>query len=287
MKKNISIKQITSIKELQDVERLQREIWGFHDHEIIRARLMSNMQDHGGLILGAIDDENQSLIGFLFGFVGYKNGEIRHCSVLLGVLPDYRYRNIGYHLKLDQRHIVLLQGIKLISWAFDPLESVNAYLNLNKLGCIAKVYKRNLYGTQFGNLNHRLPYDRLCVDRRIDSQRVVQRLESKSYLKRLNRSFQLGKDTGKINDTYTRRGIKAIRDFDLKLENQKVVLEIPSNIQKIKQIDMDTALEWRLATREIFECYFSRSYEVTDFISRVQAKTGDRESFYIFKKIVV
>jgi predicted GNAT superfamily acetyltransferase len=207
--------------------------------------------------------------------------------MMMGILPKFRSRNIGYYLKLKQRYFVSLQGIKLITWTYDPLESVNAYLNINKLGCIAKVYTHNMFGAQFGKLNYGLPSDRLCVDWKIESQRVIQRLESKSNLNRLNRSFQLEKDAGKINNTYTRKGIKAIKDFDLKLENQKVVLEIPSNIQKIKQKDLDTALEWRLATRDIFECYFSRCYEVTDFISRVQEKTGDRESFYIFEKNVV
>jgi predicted GNAT superfamily acetyltransferase len=144
-----------------------------------------------------------------------------------------------------------------------------------------------MFGTQFGILNSGLPSDRLYVEWRIDSQKVIRRLECKSNLNRLNRPVQFEKDAEKIIDISTRKGIKVIEDFDLKLENQKVVLEIPSNIQKIKQIDLDTALEWRLATRDIFECYFSRRYEVTDFVSRVQAKTGDRESFYIFEKIVV
>jgi predicted GNAT superfamily acetyltransferase len=287
MSKNISIKQITLMKDMKAVERLQQEIWGLQDHEIIRARLMSDMQDYGGLILGAINEENQSLIGFLLGFVGYENGEIKHYSAMMGVLPEYRSSNIGYRLKLYQRHFVLQQGINLISWTFDPLESINAYLNLNKLGCKAKVYERNMYGHLLDNRNFGLPSDRLFVEWRIESQRVIQRLEPDSNLVRHNQLAQIERDARKINHTYTRKGIKVIKDFDLDLEDQTVILEIPSNIQKIKKVDLDIALDWRLATRAIFECYFSRSYEVIEFISRIQEKTGDRESFYILKNACV
>ena len=45
-----------------------------------------------------------------------------------------------------QREDALARGIELIEWTFDPLEIKNAYLNLEKLGAIARRYNINQYG---------------------------------------------------------------------------------------------------------------------------------------------
>jgi predicted GNAT superfamily acetyltransferase len=42
-------------------------------------------------------------------------------------------------------------------------------------------------------------------------------------------------------------------------------MEIPTNIQRIKQDDLDLALDWRLRVREALETYLQRGYLVTDF----------------------
>jgi predicted GNAT superfamily acetyltransferase len=44
-----------------------------------------------------------------------------------------------------------------------------------------------------------------------------------------------------------------------------VQVEIPCNYQAIKAADQGLALEWRLATRLIFESYLTRGYVVSDF----------------------
>jgi predicted GNAT superfamily acetyltransferase len=49
-------------------------------------------------------------------------------------------------LKLLQREEALDRGIELIEWTFDPLEIKNAYLNIEKLGAIARRYNINQYG---------------------------------------------------------------------------------------------------------------------------------------------
>jgi len=53
---------------------------------------------------------------------------------MVAVLPKYRNSNIAYRLKIAQRNFALKQGIKLMTWTFDPLQSINAYFNIRKLG---------------------------------------------------------------------------------------------------------------------------------------------------------
>jgi predicted GNAT superfamily acetyltransferase len=49
-------------------------------------------------------------------------------------------------MKLKQRDFAIAAGIPLIIWTFDPLQSRNAHLNINKLGAIIRRYEENYYG---------------------------------------------------------------------------------------------------------------------------------------------
>ncbi len=80
------------------------------------------------------------------------------------------------HLSWRSVRHVLAQGIDLITWTFDPLETRNATLNFHKLGAVCNTYFPNLYGDMRDGLNAGLPSDRFQVDWWIASERVAQRL---------------------------------------------------------------------------------------------------------------
>jgi predicted GNAT superfamily acetyltransferase len=79
---------------------------------------------------------------------------------------------LGRRLKLMQREDALARGIELIEWTFDPLEIKNAYLNLEKLGAIARRYNINQYGITSSPLQGGLPSDRLIAEWWLKSKRV-------------------------------------------------------------------------------------------------------------------
>src|SRR5439155_11403248 len=99
--------------------------------------------------------------------------------------PSYRNHNLAYKLKLAQRERVLAQGIKRISWTFDPLQSLNAYFNFKKLGVVADTYKINFYGEATSSFLHQIGTDRLWVTWLLDSERVRKRLETENKQSRL------------------------------------------------------------------------------------------------------
>ena len=70
-----------------------------------------------------------------------------------------RIRNagLGRQIKLFQREDALARGFELIEWTFDPLEIKNAYLNIEKLGAIARRYTVNQYGITSSPLQGGLP----------------------------------------------------------------------------------------------------------------------------------
>jgi predicted GNAT superfamily acetyltransferase len=70
------------------------------------------------------------------------------------------------------RDDALARGFELIEWTFDPLEIKNAYLNIEKLGAVARRYSTNQYGITSSPLQGGLPTDRLVAEWWLRSKRV-------------------------------------------------------------------------------------------------------------------
>jgi predicted GNAT superfamily acetyltransferase len=167
----IDIRPLTEREDLKAVVRLQRQIWGFEDVDLIPLRLFVVASKIGGQVFGAFDGAH--LIGFCMAIPGLKPGGKTYLhSHMLGVLPEYRNAHVGRALKLTQRDDALSRGINLIEWTFDPLEIKNAYLNIEKLGAIVRRYSVNQYGTSSSPLQGGLPTDRLTAEWWMNSKRV-------------------------------------------------------------------------------------------------------------------
>src|SRR5439155_17410182 len=93
-------------------------------------------------------------------------------SHMLAVRQKYRNSGLGRKVKLFQREDALARGFELIEWTFDPLEIKNAYLNVERLGAIARRYTINQYGITSSPLQGGLPTDRLVAEWWLRSERV-------------------------------------------------------------------------------------------------------------------
>jgi predicted GNAT superfamily acetyltransferase len=265
----IEIRPVKTEDEYHAVEQLQRDIWGAQDIEIVAFETLMTAHKNGGVMLGAFDtgkDENP-MIGFVFGFVGLTaDGRVKHCSHIAGVLPDYRDRNVGYALKLKQRELVLGQGIDLITWTFDPLESRNARFNFHKLGVTCNTYLRNLYGAMRDMLNAGLPSDRFQVDWRIKSPCVEAKARGESETTSISSSPSslMAEGVPLINPAL------AVETLPLAEKApgsaKQALIQIPSDFQSLKAADKNLALEWRLRVRALFEEAFAKGYAATDLL---------------------
>jgi predicted GNAT superfamily acetyltransferase len=168
---DIEIRQLAELEEFAGVVRLQREIWGFQDVELLPLRLFVVADKIGGQVLGAFDAGK--MVAFCLCIPGLKpGGKYYFHSHMLGVLPPYRNTGLGRRMKLAQREYALAQGIDLIEWTFDPLELKNAFFNIERLGAIARRYVHNQYGRTSSHLHGGLPTDRLIAEWWIRSPRV-------------------------------------------------------------------------------------------------------------------
>lgn len=174
----ISIRPLTESADLAEAVRLQREIWGFHDLELLPVRLFSVASKVGGQVLGAFDAS--SMVGFLLAIPGLRTGGESYLhSNMMGILPEYRDRHIGRALKLFQREEALARGIGLVEWTFDPLELKNAFFNIERLGAVIRRYVLNQYGTTSSPLHGGLPTDRCIAEWHLDSEWTRRTLEGR------------------------------------------------------------------------------------------------------------
>jgi len=166
----IVVRSCTEVEELRSFVTLQKEVWGFADNELVPLRIFSLAPKIGGQVIGAW--EGKTLVGFAFSIPGTRNGHSYLHSHMLAVKAEYRNSGLGRRLKLYQREDAIAHGYDLIEWTFDPLEIKNAYLNLQRLGAIARRYNINQYGITSSPLQGFLPTDRLVAEWWLKSKRV-------------------------------------------------------------------------------------------------------------------
>ncbi|MGZ7029791.1 MAG: GNAT family N-acetyltransferase [Terriglobales bacterium] len=166
----IVVRRCEQDRELQECVEMQKEVWAFSDADTIPLRLFIVAQKIGGQVLGAFDGND--LVGFALGIPGMRGGRPFLHSHMLAVRLGYRNTGVGRRIKLYQRDDALQRGFELVEWTFDPLEIKNAYLNIERLGAIARRYNINQYGTTMSPLHGGLPTDRLVAEWWLRSKRV-------------------------------------------------------------------------------------------------------------------
>lgn len=251
----VVIRDVEAGMEMRAVEQVQRDVWGVPDIDVVPLAELVAAKTAGGVLIGAFDGDD--LIGFVYGFVGYEHGEMTHHSHMLAVKPGYRNHRLGERLKLAQRQYVLTQGITTMSWTFDPLQSVNAYLNFSKLGVLSNRYMLDFYGEDASSFLHRNGTDRLWITWLLTSRRVKGRLEKTSA----RPEFGNGRPLVEVGEKNEPR----LHNLDEGLSREYAAIEIPADINTLERRSSALAFEWRETTRQAFSAAIAAGFLVTDF----------------------
>jgi predicted GNAT superfamily acetyltransferase len=166
----VLIRSLHELDEMRACVALQKEAWNFSDAELVPLRMFAVAEKIGGQVIAAF--AGNELIGFALAIPGARNGHSYLHSHMLAVRKKHQNAGLGRRIKLFQREDALARGFQLIEWTFDPLEIKNAYLNIEKLGAIARRYNVNQYGITSSPLQGGLPSDRLVAEWWLKSQRV-------------------------------------------------------------------------------------------------------------------
>ncbi|WP_042146817.1 GNAT family N-acetyltransferase [Paucisalibacillus sp. EB02] len=252
----IEIREITTLVELEEMQKVEHAIWGDMPTPIHQTY---TAYYNGGVMIGAFLDGR--MIGFQYSFPGFNGKNPYLVSHTLGVLPEYRKLGLGGKIKLKQAEVAGNKGYDMMIWTFDPLESVNAYLNLHKLGGVVTTYKENHYGELDDGLNSGLATDRFQVEWyfRKEQERKAIVFETSRVILEMD------------EDEKPKRS-----SVDFQKDGKSWFVAIPDNIQEIKQRDIDLAIEWRMATRDIFKMLIANGYQGRDVIR------GNGVSYYCF-----
>jgi predicted GNAT superfamily acetyltransferase len=253
----ITIRDIKALSEIREVEAVQKSVWGIDDLDVVPVTMLVATREVGAVLIGAY--ENSSLVGFVYGFPGYENRHAVHHSHMLAVSAAYRNHNLGYKLKLAQRERALAQGLKRITWTFDPLQSLNAHFNFRKLGVLADAYKINFYGEATSSFLHQSSgTDRLWVNWQLDHARVRERLQSNDH----DRATPTNLD-GIV--PLVRVGPDNLPQWGRASGQKCTTIEIPADINALQRQSPDVVRSWREATRWAFTEALSLGYQVEDF----------------------
>jgi predicted GNAT superfamily acetyltransferase len=167
---SIAIRKCHQLDEMRACVALQQEVWNFSDADLIPLRMFVVAEKVGGQVIGAF--AGSEMVGFALSIPGARGGHLYLHSHMLAVRKQHQNAGLGRRIKLFQREDAIARGFELIEWTFDPLEIKNAYLNIEKLGAIARRYSANQYGITSSPLQGGLPTDRLVAEWWLKSKRV-------------------------------------------------------------------------------------------------------------------
>lgn len=225
--KDILIRECTTIEELAECVKLQREVFALPEIEISPVRHFIVTRNAGGFSLGAFAGDE--LVGFVLSVPAYLRGERAFYSHMTAVQPTFQSFGVGARLKWAQRERSLEEGVKYIKWTFEPVKARNAYFNLEKLGAVVREYKENFYGTDYATAPGQiksigLASDRLFAEWELESEKV--------------RSLSAGE-----------------RYFESRKASRRII--IPSDWFALVQFDTAAALAEQLRIRGEFQTAFS------------------------------
>ena len=171
----LTIRECTTIEELDGCVHLQREAFGLPDLELSPRRHLIVSRQAGGWTLGAFAGER--MVGFVHHLAAVRGNEIFGYSHMMAVAKDYQNKGVGARLKWAQRERALSEGRSFIKWTWDPMQGRNAHFNLNRLGATVDAYAGNFYGIDYNTdpaivERPQLPSDRLVATWQLNSPRV-------------------------------------------------------------------------------------------------------------------
>ncbi len=267
----ISIRHLETLPEYRAAVEIQKETWGRDFADAVPLSILKVAQRVGGITAGAFTPDGR-MVGCVFGLTGLHRGQPAHWSDILAVTPDMRGTGLGKRLKWFQRAELLKLGVKTMFWTFDPLQSLNANLNINALGARPVEYVENMYGETGSDLHSGLGTDRFVAQWDLDSPRV------EALAQGGDEPAAVAPADAPIVNTKLENGVPAPLTGVLP-DAATVLVEIPASINETKRVSRDLGMRWRISTREAFVHYFARGLRVHTFV-----RFGDNRHAYVLAK---
>lgn len=240
---------------------LQHATWGADFSERVPAAILEVAQRVGGIAAGAFD-QNDRVVGFVFGITGWHHGQPVHWSDMLAVRADLRDHGIGRRLKEFQREALLRMGVTRMHWTFDPLVARNAHFNLSRLGARVTEYVLDMYGSNTGSaLHHGVGTDRFIVTWEIGGAGRPTRDDGGARTLRLPPSLRLAPILNPADAT----GAPAFHDPADASAGPILRVAIPLAIDQVQAVSVPAVALWRSTTRHAITWALQHGYGISGF----------------------
>lgn len=267
---SIQIRHLGSLKDYEAAVELQYQTWGKGFAGCVPAAILMVAQKVGGISAGAFTPDGR-MVGCVFGITGVRDGVPVHWSDILAVSPEVRGTGLGKRLKWFQRQELLRAGVRTMFWTFDPLQALNANLNLNTLRARPVEYVVNMYGDTGSDLHSGLGTDRFVVQWDLESVDVIQASH--------DTFVSTGAvPAGLIVNSRVEGGTPVPLDAPLP-DADVVLIEVPQSINDTKRASFDAGVRWRESTRRAFQYYLARGMIVSGFRELEPGRFGYVMSF--------
>jgi len=271
------IRDLSTHAEFAACVRLQEAVWGEGFAERVPTAILGIAARLGGVVAGAFLEGDEEPVGFVFGLTGLEDGRLAHWSDMLAVRREARGRGLARALKIHQRDRLLRLGVLKMYWSFDPLESRNAHLNLNRLGVRVRRYVEEMYGTSTSPLHQGIGTDRFVADWELDAPHVRALLDREGRTEKGDGKGSVEPDGWMSEeDAGEALGMELLGDLPapdqprLHLDQPRILVAVPTHIQALKAHRPELALRWREATRKALTHYLSRGWEVRALLGRAE-----------------
>ena len=235
----VTIRECSSVEDFKQCIELERAVWKDEDIGIMPIRLYMISKACNAPTIGAFESTGR-LVGFVHTMIAFMDGHVIYHSHLAAVVENLRHNDIGYRMKLAQRQHAIAAGVPLIIWTFDPLQSRNAHLNINKLGAVIRRYEINYYSEGLSSVfDSDVPNDRVFAEWWVSSPHVA----------------------------------SALAGHRPSIEGHPKSVLIPEEINQVRSRSVDEHRKWRMRVREDFQHALGgnqivRGFERTDGTSR-------------------
>jgi predicted GNAT superfamily acetyltransferase len=210
-------------------------------------------------------------VGTSVAFLARHDRKLILYSHITGVVPEFQSKGVGAALKLSQRKYAIQHGLDLVCWTYDPMQSLNNWFNLNKLGAIARRYFVNYYGDMPDDLNRGIETDRFLAEWWVRSPRVRRTINARKTV-----SPEDLENCMIINPSALREGSRhPTGKLNLRASEKAILVEIPYDYEEVRRRDLSILQQWRAETRRLYMHYFRRGYVATGtLVDDSEGKSG-------------
>ena len=257
----VEVRRLSKPEELEEAVEVHASAWGSRDYrEVAPAHILRALVDNGGLVLGAFVDGR--MVGASYGWVVCEGGRRYFYSHATGVAEGFKYRGVGFALKLRQREEVLAMGLDLIKWTFDPLQSLNTKFNLSKLGAIYREYHVDYYGEMRDEINRELGSDRVKAEWWIRSRLVELKISGRLRAPSAEDLKGMGAEVALPHGGDGLPGQPRV----VGSKSGVALVALPRSVSKIREeLGVEAARSWRLATRRAITSLLQRGFIAVDY----------------------